>query len=483
MEALEMRPPWMQSGSELLTTLDTLERAISAAQTYRLQVLARLDETGHAKEVGARHTAELVSRRHRLNPADVKRDLKLAEDLPKYPTVTAALPDPYSDDPEDADSDTEPGATAPVVLSLDQARAIINALNKVPRTVPVEDLQVAEEQMVEAARHLCPGDLRMLGQQVVNTLDTDGVEPSEERAYERERLWLNPVDAGVKFGGFLAAEHAELLQTAIHKLSKPHKTVDGDLDPRPRDKRQADSLVMILEAAAGNTGGSPGVPHMTVTIDFEDLKNRTSGAVGELVFGSNLSAAAVRRMACDAAILPIVLGSNSQPLDVGTEQRFATGPIRRALINRDKGCVICKAPPPHCHAHHIVHWADGGPTSIDNLALFCGHDHDAVHKGIYTVTITDGIVQVTRPTWADPSPTPPRRLPKPNWADPTTAEPTTAESPTPTGPTPTGSAPTRPAPVSHPPTSDHANGLSWLTPAAAARLNPWGEDSNAAPGP
>ncbi len=469
MEALEMRPPWMQSGSELLTTLDTLERAISAAQTYRLQVLARLDETGHAKKAGARHTAELVSRRHRLNPADVKRDLKFVEDLPKYPAVTAALPDPYAD----TDTESGPGATVPVLLSLDQARAIINALNKVPRTVPVEDLQVAEEQMVEAARHLCPGDLRILGQQVVNTLDTDGVEPSEDRAYERERLWLNPVDGGVKFGGFLAAEHAELLQTSIHKLSKPHKTVDGDLDPRPRDKRQADSLVMILEAAAGNTGGSPGVPHVTVTIDFEDLKNRTSGAVGELVFGSNLSAAAVRRMACDAAILPIVLGSNSQPLDVGTEQRFATGPIRRALINRDKGCIICKAPPPHCHAHHIVHWADGGPTSIDNLALFCGHDHDAVHKGVYTVTIINGTVHVTRPTWADPSPTPPRRLPKP-----TTAEPTT-----PTGPPLTGPAPTGPAPVSYPPASDHASGLSWLTPAAAARLNPWGEDSNASPGP
>ena len=102
MDLPEMRPPCQQSGSELLTTLDTLERAISAAQTYRLQVIARLDEMGHAAEVGARDTTELISVRHRLNRKDVKRDLHLAKDLTKYPAVSAALPDPYAD-PDDLD--------------------------------------------------------------------------------------------------------------------------------------------------------------------------------------------------------------------------------------------------------------------------------------------------------------------------------------------------------------------------------------------
>ena len=96
MELPEMRPPYVQSGSELLTTLDTLQRAISTAQTYRLQLLARLDETGHATDLGARDTTDLISVRHRLNRTDVKRDLTLAKDLTKYPTVTAALPDPYT---------------------------------------------------------------------------------------------------------------------------------------------------------------------------------------------------------------------------------------------------------------------------------------------------------------------------------------------------------------------------------------------------
>ena len=297
-----------------------------------------------------------------------------------------------------------------MVLNLAQAAAIITALNKVPKTVPVENLQVAEDNMVEAARHLLPRDLQILGQQVINTLDTDGAEPAEDAAYQREKLWLQRADHGIKFGGYLAAENAELFQAAIDRLAKPHKTVEGELDPRPRDKRQADALVMILEAAAGNPDATPGVPHLMVTIDYEDLKNATSQALGDLMFsGATLSAAAVRRLACDAAILPIVLGSNSQALDVGTEQRFVNRAMRRALIKRDKGCVICQAPPPYCHAHHIIHWIDGGPTSLDNLALFCGGHHHAIHKGHYTVTITNGVVHVSRPEWADP-PKPTRRI-------------------------------------------------------------------------
>ena len=458
MELPEMRPPYVQSGSELLTTLDTLQRAISTAQTYRLQLLARLDETGHATDLGARDTTDLISVRHRLNRTDVKRDLTLAKDLTKYPDRHRRPPRPVhrprrprpgprrhrlrrprrrrprrpgpddtddldldlAVDPEDTDADADDtdadadGDSGPVVLNLAQAAAIITALNKVPKTVPVENLQVAEDNMVEAARHLLPRDLDILGQQVINTLDTDGAEPAEDAAYQREKLWLQRADHGIKFGGFLAAENAELFQAAIDRLAKPHKTVEGELDPRPRDKRQADALVMILEAAAGNPDATPGVPHLMVTIDFEDLKNATSQALGDLMFsGATLSAAAVRRLACDAAILPIVLGSNSQALDVGTEQRFVNRAMRRALIKRDKGCVICQAPPPYCHAHHIIHWIDGGPTSLDNLALFCGGHHHAIHKGHYTVTITNGVVHVTRPEWADPPEANPPHPPQP----------------------------------------------------------------------
>ncbi|MET7278385.1 DUF222 domain-containing protein [Kribbella sp. NPDC005582] len=410
MEILAMPPVWSQSGSELLSTLDTLKAAMSLLKTYELQLIGGLDEMGTAQELGARDTAELLSLRYRTDRAEVRKDLTFAGCLHKYPAVTAALPDPG--DP-----------SRPAVLSPEQAKVIVTTLEKAPASVPVEVLTVAEEQMVEAARVANPRELTRFAHKVLATLDTDGPEPAEDEARAKESLRLRRTDGGVKFTGFLAGDSAELLETQIHKLSKPHKTIDGKLDPRPRDKRQADALKALLDAAAGNPD-HPGVPHLTVTIDYNDLKTAVdapnvvpatgnpgtglgSGAVGELVFGGNLSASAVRLMACDAAVLPIVLGSDSQPLDVGTEQRFVNRYLRRALNKRDKGCVVCTAPPWMCHAHHLTHWADGGPTSLNNLALLCALHHRAAHTGQWTITITDGVLHVTRPTWADPPPTDP----------------------------------------------------------------------------
>jgi hypothetical protein len=87
--------------------------------------------------------------------------------------------------------------------------------------------------------------------------------------------------------------------------------------------------------------------------------------------------------------------------------------------------VICGAPPIQCDAHHIVHWALGGPTSLDNLVLMCKHDHRDTHNGYWDVSITDGVVKVARPDWADPKPA---RLHHPPPAKPA-AEPPAAAGP------------------------------------------------------
>ena len=85
--------------------------------------------------------------------------------------------------------------------------------------------------------------------------------------------------------------------------------------------------------------------HVTITIDLKDLTDAGAHAVGTLVHGEGLSAGAIRRLACEAQIIPIVLGANSEPLDVAMAQRFVNRGMRRALNARDKGCVVCKAPP------------------------------------------------------------------------------------------------------------------------------------------
>ncbi|TCN30009.1 hypothetical protein EV644_1361, partial [Kribbella orskensis] len=92
MEILGERPVWSMSDSEQLATLDALNAEISRLQTYRLQVLASYDASGHAATLGAGDTARLLAFRHRLDPGVIKRDLALAKALRKYPAVTDALP-------------------------------------------------------------------------------------------------------------------------------------------------------------------------------------------------------------------------------------------------------------------------------------------------------------------------------------------------------------------------------------------------------
>ncbi|MEV8375265.1 DUF222 domain-containing protein [Kribbella sp. NPDC056861] len=455
MEIEQLPPPCRLSDSDLLSRVDTVTAARSALDTWCWQAAAELETRKLAKELGAKDTVELLSSRHRRNARELRRDLKLVMALPKYEAVAAALT----------------ATSAP--LSAAHAKVIIATLEKAPASAPVDGLRVAEEQLVEVAAMLTPDELHDFGLQVLARLDTDGPEPADKDPYEEEFLRLKPVEGGMKLTGFLADDHAEHLKTAVHKLAKPHKTVDGERDPRSLEKRHADALVTILDIATGATAtaGVPGVPHLTVTIDFADLQSATAHKVGELVFGPNLSASAVRLLACDAKVLPIVLGSSSQPLDVGTEVRFVTGPIRWALIKRDKGCVICHAPPSNCHAHHIVHWADGGPTAITNLVLLCGAHHNAVHHGHWTVTITNGTVTVTRPAWSEPTRTNPTEL---------IQETLNRHATPPTGPDPGGEHPGQPRPQSGP---SPADGLSWLTPESVADLDPWGESGTPSAGP
>ncbi|MFC5264635.1 DUF222 domain-containing protein, partial [Kribbella qitaiheensis] len=424
MEILGERPVWSMSDSDQLAALDAVHAEISRLQTYHLQLLAAYDATGHAATLGAGDTARLLAFRHRLDPGVIKRDLALAKALQKYPAVADALPpvNPDTDtDGPDAAAAADAGTDVGVVLSPAQAAAIVAELEGVPDTVAVEDLAVAEEQLVALGRHFNPSELRKAARRVRDLLDADGPAPEEDKAYAREELRLRTADRGVKFSGYLANDNAELFQALILEGSKPRKTVTGELDPRSPDKRRADALTDVLNVASNaiTTAASPGDPadsaaatldyaetagpphgngsagqsasqtgaaatgaagrgaaavaghgpkaHITITIDLKDLTDAGAHAVGTLVHGEGLSAGAIRRLACEAQIIPIVLGANSEPLDVAMAQRFVNRAMRRALNARDKGCVVCKAPPIFCDAHHLISWIDHGPTALTNL--------------------------------------------------------------------------------------------------------------------
>jgi hypothetical protein len=121
-----------------------------------------------------------------------------------------------------------------------------------------------------------------------------------------------------------------------------------------------------------------------VTMRLSDLLGCTGSAVtvGPLGQGTAIGPTTARRLACDSGIIPVVLGTNGEVLDLGRQARLFTYPQTKALWLRDRGCTYpgCNLPAFWCDAHHLVHWADGGTSDLANGALLCGPHHDLVHR-------------------------------------------------------------------------------------------------------
>src|SRR5690606_6958706 len=110
-------------------------------------------------------------------------------------------------------------------------------------------------------------------------------------------------------------------------------------------------------------------------------------------------AAQARRLACSARIIPAVLGSNSEILDLGRGQRLFSKAQRRALLPRDKTCRAqgCDIPGTWSEAHHMVPWSQGGATDLENSALLCSKHHHRAHDTSYDMTrLTNGDIRFAR---------------------------------------------------------------------------------------
>jgi hypothetical protein len=172
------------------------------------------------------------------------------------------------------------------------------------------------------------------------------------------------------------------IRTALEPLAR--RTGAGDL--RSRNRRFADALVELAEHSL-DAGLVPTVggqrPHLHVTTTLETLAGTPGAPAGVLEGAGAIAAATVHRLACEANITRIVVGGDSAVLDVGRTHRLPTLAIRRALRARDKGCAWpgCDRPASWTAAHHLVHWAKGGATTLENLVLLCHHHHRLVHEG------------------------------------------------------------------------------------------------------
>jgi hypothetical protein len=279
-------------------------------------------------------------------------------------------------------------------ISLEHASAIAQLASTVGAGA-VADYQPA---LLELARAAEPAKLRIACAHLRQLLDPGA--DQDEAARQRRARYLaaaRTVDGMVHLQGLLDPATGETVLTAL-AAAMP---VPAAYEDRTAGQRRADALGDLCQqflagGQASRGGGLP--PQVNVTVSLATLRQQQCqpphqqqcqphppglGDVPVLAGGQPVTAATARRVACDAGVIPVVLGADSEPLDIGRHSRVVPAGLRRALHLRDGGCRFagCDRPAGWCDAHHIRHWADGGETSLANLVLLCAHHHTLIHEG------------------------------------------------------------------------------------------------------
>lgn len=270
----------------------------------------------------------------------------------------------------------------------------------------------AEVQLADKAMLYTPSQLREWGRNLVEALDDEGPEPDDGQPQPRNELLLTRHRDG---GGWIKGryEDAAAFDAIATVLDAKAAPLTGD-DDRSLPQRQADALAEMAGFVLDH-GELPEVggrrPHLNIIVRLEDLENRARA--GCLDFGGVATPAALRQLACDCAVVPIVMNGAGQPLDVGRATRSIPDGLRRAVAARDRGCAHpgCNRPPSWCEVHHIREWVrDQGETKLSNLVMLCRVHHRMLHHDSgWIVRIQDGIPEFIPPKWICPQQIPRRK--------------------------------------------------------------------------
>ncbi len=333
--------------------LDRVSRLLEARNRIDAELTraVRAADLGQAPEDDGKKTMRSWLRGHgRLSAGAASRMVRAGRALEHLPAVAAAVA---------AASVTaeQVAVIAPITAEGRLAAAAAQGvdLGEVDRTLAAVAAERHIEQLARVVHHY------------LSRLDPDGPEPdpTEDRSLTLSRL----SDGTTMVRGQLDALGGEKLAAALESLLQADRPKG---DRRTRAQQLADALVQLCDNQLA-AGGLPLLrtvkPHVVVTVSRADLLDVATGpSAGTIGFGSPLSAAGARAVACDGSITSIVVDEHGLPLTVGRTKRVVPPHLRRAVELRDQTCVFagCAAPRHWCDVHHLVHWLHGGETSLQN---------------------------------------------------------------------------------------------------------------------
>ncbi|MBY3987683.1 DUF222 domain-containing protein [Rhodococcus fascians] len=416
---------WQLSEAELLADAAAVSHDIQLLEARRIALVADIDIRVSREKLGFPGPAGWLTSTTLLTPSKATKIVALARGLKNFPDIADAV---------------NTG-----VMSVDHAALILTFAETPPKNLPQQGRDIARTAMITAATG--PGARTDKIREAITKLeDTYGSDKPPPEDTDRNELF-----ASKTLNGRLVAKMdfdaitGEKLLTALSPLTEPRPAADGTQDDRSPAKRRADAFGHILDRylATSNRPTEGGEkPHVNLHVRLQDLQSQSSqnnsditddettraaaesdtdpvaadrGAyrdlfgdgtsVGWLPWMGPLSRNTSRQLACDCILTAIVMDENGNPLNLARTARTVTAKQKRALTARDHGCAFpgCGKPAAWTEGHHIWHWADGGPTDMDNLVLLCGFHHRLIHHSDWEVFIgTDQHPWFVPPASVDP---------------------------------------------------------------------------------
>jgi Domain of unknown function (DUF222)/HNH endonuclease len=348
--------------------LDRLCELVAA----RNRLEAELARTAHRAEAaqaaerdGLKNTRSWLRSHTRLPDVVAKRLVDCGRAAAQLPQVAAAFA-------AGVVTGEQVAAIAPITTPTNLAKAADAGI----------DLDEIEQTLLQVATTAPHDQLRAAVDHYLDRLDPDGPEPdpTEARSLSMGRT------TGCWHGTFTLDEvGGEKVAAALESIAAASRIAG---DGRSHAQRHGDALIQLadLALASGQLPVARTVkPHLIVSIGIDDLVDPATGpGAASTGMGETISAARARWGACDASVTRIVLDPDGQPLDVGRAPAPPQGPAASVRVVGGGGVLLfagCEAPHWWCEVHHLIEWAHGGQTSLENSALLCERHHTKVHHG------------------------------------------------------------------------------------------------------
>ncbi|MDI9929883.1 DUF222 domain-containing protein [Rhodococcus sp. IEGM 1354] len=402
---------WQLSESELLADAAAVSHRIQLLEARRIALVADIDTRVSREKLGFPGPAGWLTSTTLLSPSKANKIVALARGMKNFPDIADAV------------------NTA--VMTVDHAALILTFAETPPKNLPQEGRDVARKALIAAATgpEARTGRIRAAITRLVDTFG--GKKPPAEDTDRNELFASKTLNGRLVLKGDFDAITGEKLLTALSPLTEPRPAADGTETPKVGDdrspaKRRADAFGHILDRyLASNNRPTEGgeKPHVNLHIRLQDLQSQNNSditddettraaaepdtdpvaadrsayrdlfgdgtSVGWLPWMGPLSRNTSRQLACDCLLTAIVMDENGNPLNLARTARTVTAKQKRALTARDHGCAFpgCGKPAAWTEGHHIWHWADGGPTDMNNLVLLCGFHHRLIHHSGWEVFI------------------------------------------------------------------------------------------------